>query len=156
VYKCFPPAVTTDKDGKPMHSWRVMILPFVEQKPLYDMYNRKEPWDSPTNRGVTAISFPVYRCPSDNGPPLETNYVMITGPNTIGGKPNEAVKMADITDGPGHSLGGAARSFRRRVHCPGRLADREGRGQWPSRWFSGGFCRRQHPIHQLQHRSGNA
>src|SRR6185437_16399328 len=28
IYKCFPPVYTTDENGKPMHSWRVLILPF--------------------------------------------------------------------------------------------------------------------------------
>ena len=39
VYKCFPPVCTTDANGKPMHSWRVLILPFLEEKALYGKYD---------------------------------------------------------------------------------------------------------------------
>src|SRR5436190_7601184 len=43
-YKSLPPAYIADTEGKPMHSWRVLILPFMEQKPLYDKYDFNEPW----------------------------------------------------------------------------------------------------------------
>jgi hypothetical protein len=38
TYNSFPPAYIADANGKPMHSWRVLILPFMEQKPLYDKF----------------------------------------------------------------------------------------------------------------------
>ena len=47
AHKTFPPAYIPDKDGKPMHSWRVLILPYLEQQALYKRYNFDEPWDSP-------------------------------------------------------------------------------------------------------------
>ena len=50
TYGCFPPAYVADRDGKPMHSWRVLILPFLEQRELYNAYNFAEPWDGPNNR----------------------------------------------------------------------------------------------------------
>jgi translation elongation factor EF-Tu-like GTPase len=50
TYGCFPPAYVADRDGKPMHSWRVLILPFLEQQELYHAYNFAEPWDGPNNR----------------------------------------------------------------------------------------------------------
>ena len=46
----FPPAFIPDKNGKPMHSWRVLILPYLERKGLYDQYRFNEPWDSPHKR----------------------------------------------------------------------------------------------------------
>lgn len=45
-----PPAVVTDADGKPLYSWRVLILPQLDQKNLYKQFNLDEPWDSETNR----------------------------------------------------------------------------------------------------------
>jgi len=46
----FPPAYSTDANGKPLHSWRVLILPFLEQRELYEQIRLDEPWDSEYNR----------------------------------------------------------------------------------------------------------
>jgi prepilin-type processing-associated H-X9-DG protein len=105
TYKCFPPAVIADKNGRPMRSWRVAILPFLEQSPLHDRYNSNEPWDSPSNRTLGSAMPPTYRCPSEAGAgSMETNYVMIVGKGTAGGLPNEAVSFADITDGTSNTI----------------------------------------------------
>jgi hypothetical protein len=63
-YGVFPPAHIADADGKPMHSWRVLILPFLEQQDLYDRYNFDEPWNGPNNRKLADSDLWVYRCPS--------------------------------------------------------------------------------------------
>ncbi len=105
VYKCFPSAVLTDEEGKSRRSWRVAILPFVEQSMIYDSYNFDEPWDSPSNQVLQSARPTVYTCPSDPGlVPYETNYVMIAGTGTVGGEPNEVVKMSDITDGTSNTI----------------------------------------------------
>jgi hypothetical protein len=44
-----PPAVVYGEDGQPLHSWRVLILPYMEQQELYDQFKLDEPWDSPHN-----------------------------------------------------------------------------------------------------------
>jgi hypothetical protein len=67
TYKTFPPAYIPDENGRPMHSWRVLILPFLEQQALYNMYNFDEPWDSPANAMVTSTAIPVFQCASDPG-----------------------------------------------------------------------------------------
>ncbi|MFT3878104.1 MAG: DUF1559 domain-containing protein [Gemmatales bacterium] len=46
------PEVMTMKDGKPMHSWRVMMLPYLEQDALFKQINMNEPWDSEANKKV--------------------------------------------------------------------------------------------------------
>ncbi len=112
TYKCFPAAVLTDEDGRPWRSWRVAILPFIEQQPLYDQYDFSEPWDGPNNLTLHGIPIPAYRCPSDPGGPAsaETSYVMILGAGeglgvgTIGGYPNETVKMSDVRDGTSNTI----------------------------------------------------
>ena len=48
----FPPAAIRSKDGKPLLSWRVAALPYLEQKPLYDKFHLDEPWDSPHNKAL--------------------------------------------------------------------------------------------------------
>lgn len=44
-----PPAVVYSEDGRPLHSWRVLMLPYINQKELYDQFKLDEPWDSPHN-----------------------------------------------------------------------------------------------------------
>jgi prepilin-type processing-associated H-X9-DG protein len=106
VYGTFPPAYIPDEDGQPKHSWRVLILPFLEQSYIYDQYDFDEPWNSPNNLAVTNQAVPVYVCPSNPaGSPgsTETNYMVITGPNTVfdGGK---ACKIREILDGTSNTL----------------------------------------------------
>jgi prepilin-type processing-associated H-X9-DG protein len=109
TYKCLPAAVLTDDEGRPMRSWRVAILPFIEQTPLYDQYDFSEPWDGPNNQALHGISIPAYRCPSDDASAsvsasLETSYVMIVGKGTLGGEPNEKVTFADVKDGLSNTI----------------------------------------------------
>src|SRR5262249_3309110 len=49
TYGRFPPAAVCGSDGKPLLSWRVLILPFIEQDALYKQFHLDEPWDSPHN-----------------------------------------------------------------------------------------------------------
>jgi len=101
---CFPPAYVADENGRPMHSWRVLILPYMEQQALYDRYRFDEPWDSPNNRMVTNTALSIYRCPSaGQADPMETNYVMIVGPETVAFE-NSAVSIADISDGASNTI----------------------------------------------------
>lgn len=50
TYGEFPPAYVTDSQGKPLYSWRVLILPFIEAGDLYDQFDLDAAWDSPTNK----------------------------------------------------------------------------------------------------------
>ena len=103
VHKTFPPAYIPDKDGRPMHSWRVLILPFMEQQALYQQYNFNEPWDSPHNQVVTSTVIPTYKCPSAPDRPTETNYMVITGPGTLF-EGAEACSIAKISDGTSNTI----------------------------------------------------
>ncbi|MDC0308569.1 MAG: DUF1559 domain-containing protein [Planctomycetaceae bacterium] len=64
TYGGFPPAYTMDAQGNPLHSWRTLILPFVDQAPLYDTIDLTKPWDDPVNAEAFAQTLPIYRCPS--------------------------------------------------------------------------------------------
>jgi TPR repeat protein len=59
-----PPLYTVDKDGKPLHSWRVLILPYLEQTALYEKIRLDEPWDSEYNKQFHNEKINYYRCPS--------------------------------------------------------------------------------------------
>lgn len=49
-FGALPPAYTTDAAGHSLHSWRVLLLPFLAQQELYDAIRLDEPWDSAWNR----------------------------------------------------------------------------------------------------------
>ena len=57
----FPAAASHDADGSPLLSWRVHLLPYLEQEPLYKQFHLDEPWDSPHNKKLIAKIPPVYR-----------------------------------------------------------------------------------------------
>ena len=118
----FPPAYTVDENGKPLHSWRVLLLPFMEHKELYEKIRLDEPWDSEYNRQFHEISLGIYQCPASARsitiPSLIRNvllknrelfrmancdYSVIVGEETIfpGTQP---VTLNDITDGPENTI----------------------------------------------------
>ena len=101
---CFPPAYLADENGRPMHSWRVLILPYIEEQTLYEQYNFDEPWDSPANQALAGRMPDVFRCPSDEvNDGTQTSYAVIVGPDTVfpGAEP---IKMAQIRDGTSNTL----------------------------------------------------
>jgi hypothetical protein len=87
VYGHFPPAYVADKDDKPMHSWRVLILPFMDDKALYDRYDLNEPWDGPNNKKLLAARPSMYACPSGENAwtagSAHTSYVAVVGPDAV-------------------------------------------------------------------------
>jgi len=96
-YHCFPPAYIPDKDGKPMHSWRVLILPNLQHKDLYQQYNFNEPWDGPNNRKLLAKRPNFFACPVDkNAGATTTSYVAVVGKNALwrAGKPRSLDELA--------------------------------------------------------------
>ncbi len=100
AYGSFPPAYLADDNGKPMHSWRVLILPFIEQRALYDRYDFTKPWDAPENRNVLDKMPDIFKCPShgNTGRGNTTHYAAVTGPNcTFDG--TKALRIRDIKDG---------------------------------------------------------
>ena len=95
-----PPAFIADSaTGKPMHSWRVLILPQLGESGLYTRYNFSEPWDGPNNTQLMSLMPDVFACPSDPDAKTkcETNYMVLVGPKTLfpGAKP---ATIAGITD----------------------------------------------------------
>ncbi|MDR0328503.1 MAG: DUF1559 domain-containing protein [Planctomycetaceae bacterium] len=69
AYDALPPLYTVDADGKPLHSWRVLLLPFLEQAQLYESIRLDEPWDSEYNKRFHDKMPSYYKCPScpENG-----------------------------------------------------------------------------------------
>lgn len=103
TFRSFPPAVLYGPDGKTPYSWRVAILPFIEQDALYRQYNFNEPWDSETNKKVLEKMPAIYRDPSDPEKSPNASYFVLTGPQTIfSGK--AGTTFPQITDGLSNTL----------------------------------------------------
>ncbi len=75
VYNSFPARASVDKDGKRLLSWRVYVLPFIEETALYDKFHLDEAWDSPHNRGLIAQMPKVYLSPNSVAEPGKTVYL---------------------------------------------------------------------------------
>ena len=103
TYGSFPPAVTYSADGKPMHSWRVLLLPFLNERPLYSQYNMNEPWNSPANSQLLSRMPKVYACPSAPPGTGETHYAVPVGAKTMF-PPERAVSIREIIDGTSNTI----------------------------------------------------
>ena len=104
TYGCFPPAYIADKNGKPMHSWRVLILPYLDNVGLYRRYRFDEPWDGPHNRKLHSDYMNAFRCPDDSATPRTmTSFVAVVGPGTAWPGSTTA-KLSDFTDGPSQTI----------------------------------------------------
>lgn len=97
-----PPAFTTDKDGKPLLSWRVAILPYLGRSDLYDAFHRDEPWDSEHNKKLIARMPEILRAPTSKAAAGDTVYLSVRGEQTLfsvrEGKPDK-VRFAHVRDG---------------------------------------------------------
>jgi hypothetical protein len=103
VYKRLPPAVVMGPDGKTPHSWRVELLPFLDQKHLYDQYRMNEPWDSPHNTLILRQMPDLFRSPFDNPASKASGYYVIAGPRTVF-EGTDGIKIDDILDGTSNTL----------------------------------------------------
>ena len=99
----FPPPVLTGPSGKAKYSWRVAILPYMDQQALYKDYNFEEPWDSPGNRKLVDRMPAVYHDPS-YPEPTTLNYFAVVGPRTVLADRADGVKLTEITDGSSNTI----------------------------------------------------
>ncbi len=95
----FPPAYSVDAKGKPLHSWRVLILPYIEQRNLYNEFRMDEPWDSEHNLKVAQLT-PIHyvvnkRKLVDNV--LHTQFLALVSDNSAIHR--KGTKIQDIVDG---------------------------------------------------------
>ncbi len=102
-YGSFPPAYLVNERGEPQHSWRVLILPFLENQALYNAYDFGEPWNGPHNIRLLSAMPPIYGCPSTSSS-LQgyTSYVAVVGPHTAWPGSSSRVDN-EMTDGTGNT-----------------------------------------------------
>lgn len=100
-YGSFPPAFVADANGKPLYSWRVLILPYLGQADLAKQICKDEAWDGPNNGKLTQISPHVFDCPSDSQLARSsgglTSYVAVVGPHSAwpGATPRKLSEFKD-------------------------------------------------------------
>jgi hypothetical protein len=102
-FHALPPAYTVDADGKPLHSWRTLILPYLDQRALYAAIDLSRPWDDPANAEAAQRHLSIFHCPSDSSPQNHTTYFVIVTPNGCF-RATEPRLLSEITDARAETL----------------------------------------------------
>ncbi len=97
------PNTILSKDGQRLLSWRVAILPYIEQKSLYEKFKRDEPWDSPHNKALLDQMPRIFACPSRPSQPGLTPYRGFRGDGAFFQDGNPS-KLDNITDGTTNTI----------------------------------------------------
>ncbi|WP_406694895.1 DUF1559 domain-containing protein [Singulisphaera sp. Ch08] len=108
VNNAFPPQATYDKNKKPLLSWRVALLPYMEEGALYNEFKLDEPWDSPHNKALIPRMPKQFIIPGSKAEPGKTYYRGFSGPSTLFDdkrKDGVGVGVRDVTDGTSNTLG---------------------------------------------------
>lgn len=90
---------TTDKDGRVLLSWRVLILPYIEQDQLYKQFKLGEPWDSDNNKKLIAKMPKIYAPVRGKAKEGETFYQRFVGKDAIWNEKGSDYKISTIPDG---------------------------------------------------------
>ena len=99
----FPLPASRSPDGKPLLSWRVHILPYLEQMSLYKQFHLDEPWDGPHNRALVEKMPSVYRLSVSKSERGRTNYLLPVG-NGAAFEADRPTTFKDIRDGTSDTI----------------------------------------------------
>ncbi len=103
THKTFPARAVFDKDGKPLLSWRVHILPDLGRGDLYNQFHLDEPWDSPNNKKLIDQMPAVFRSVASKAPANTTTYLVPVGPDTLF-EGNKGRSIREIADGTSNTI----------------------------------------------------
>jgi uncharacterized protein DUF1559 len=98
----YPPAAVVGPDGKTLHSWRVELLPYLDEQKLLEQYKLDEPWDSEHNKQLIEKIPEIYST-TEASKKGNTDYFVVTGKGTLFDAAALA-KRESITDSPGETL----------------------------------------------------
>ena len=97
AHGALPPAYTVDAKGRRLHSWRTLILPYLDQWRLYQAIDLSKPWNDPVNEKARGTVVRPYHCPSLVGPENTTTYLAVVGPGVCL-RATEPRRLEEITD----------------------------------------------------------
>jgi hypothetical protein len=103
TYGKMPGSAICDKAGKPLLSWRVAILPYIEQDNVYRQFKLDEPWDSPANKRLIAMMPKIYASPRYELKEGMTCYKVFNGPEAMFTL-KEGKTFARISDGTSNTI----------------------------------------------------
>lgn len=106
AFKRFPAGATVSPEGESMLSWRVQMLPYLEQQGLYEQFHHDEPWDSPHNLTLLEQMPEVFRSPASTAGPGMTVYRGIGGPRGVLGltENGKGIRISQILDGMSNTI----------------------------------------------------
>lgn len=91
-----PPAAVYDQDGKPLLSWRVALLPYLEEKELFDRFHLDEPWDSPHNMRLLSSMPRIYASPvEDLKVPTHESFIQVFVGKGTAFEPGMKIRIPD-------------------------------------------------------------
>ncbi len=100
----FPPQAILGRDGKPLLSWRVVVLPFLAQQELFARFRCDEPWDSKHNKKLLGVMPDAYATAGTrHGQEQGTFYQGFVGAGAFFESGRE-VTVADVSDGTVNTL----------------------------------------------------
>ncbi len=99
----YPPSYISDRSGAPILSWRVPILPYMEENVLYSRIDISKAWNAPSNRATTSIPVDTFQCPSHSSSAPTTHYLAIVGPQTAWPEARGR-SLKEITNGPANTI----------------------------------------------------
>jgi hypothetical protein len=83
-------------------SWRVYLLPFLDQAPLYNQFKFDEPWDSDHNKKLIDKMPELFKSPGVDDP-TKTSFHVFTGPGALFAD-ERCPRLQDITDGTSNTF----------------------------------------------------
>jgi hypothetical protein len=102
--KSFPAHAIYSPDGKPLLSWRVQMLPYLEQQALYDQFKLDEPWDSEHNRALVARMPAIFQNPNLPDAAGKTNYLAVVGEPCVFNGTGTGTRLPDVKDGTANTI----------------------------------------------------